>query len=213
MTRVIYVRHGESEGNLMQLFSGQKNFPLTACGLRQAEKIAEYLKENYSIDMVFASDLCRACQTAAPTAKAFGLEIIPVMGLRERGVGVWEGRSHKEVLETDGEELLAAKAENRSPNPEGSEPIPDLYRRVYQAEDEILVRAKGKCVAVFSHTRVMHAMSNRWQEMLPKTDFSFANASISVVEYDDGGKVLAIPLLNYQGHLGKDATYAPKHLF
>lgn len=213
MTRVIYIRHGESEANLLRLFAGQKDFPLTACGQRQAEKIATHLKENYLIDMIFSSDLCRALQTAAPTAKAFGLEIIPVSDLRERGVGIWEGLSHKEILETDGEELLAARAENRSPNPEGSEPISALHQRVYKAEDEILARSKGKCVAVFSHTCVMHTMARRWQESLPKTDFVFENASISVVDYDDGGSVVAIPVLNFQGHLGEDVTFAPKHLF
>ena len=75
-SRVIMVRHGESLGNAEGFFAGQTDIPLTPLGQRQAERTAEYLRDR-KIDRIYSSDLIRSMQTAAPTARMHGLEIIP----------------------------------------------------------------------------------------------------------------------------------------
>ena len=52
MTTLIFVRHGQSEGNLKKIFTGQLDIPLTELGRAQAQRTAEYLCANYSIDAI-----------------------------------------------------------------------------------------------------------------------------------------------------------------
>ena len=57
------VRHGESEANRNEIFAGHFNADLEDKGLLQAQKTAEYIKENYKVDKVYSSDLKRAFKT------------------------------------------------------------------------------------------------------------------------------------------------------
>ena len=97
MTKMIFVRHGQSEANLLTIFAGHTDIPLTDLGRHQAENTAQFLKD-YSIDAVYASDLLRAMQTAEPTARMHGLEIIPDVRLREIYAGDWEGVTFNDLL-------------------------------------------------------------------------------------------------------------------
>ena len=71
--RIIFVRHGQSEGNLVRSFLGHTDLPLTELGHKQAEATAEYLKDT-DIDIIYASDLKRAWQTAEHIAEKKELE-------------------------------------------------------------------------------------------------------------------------------------------
>jgi len=59
MTRVYFVRHGESESNLITQFAGSLDMPLTEKGRKQAALTAEFLK-NIPFSAVYSSDLSRA---------------------------------------------------------------------------------------------------------------------------------------------------------
>ena len=63
MTRLLFVRHGQSKANLDGVFAGQIDPALTELGCRQAECTAEFIAENYKVDAVYSSDLQRAYQT------------------------------------------------------------------------------------------------------------------------------------------------------
>ena len=97
-TTVIMVRHGESESNKENIFTGQMNTELTELGLRQAELAAEALK-NVHIDRIYASDLTRAYNTGLPIAKSHGLMIEKNENLREIFAGDWEGLGFDEIKE------------------------------------------------------------------------------------------------------------------
>ena len=60
MTRLLFVRHGQSVANLERYFAGQINPALTELGRRQAECTAEFIAKTYSVDAVYSSDLQRA---------------------------------------------------------------------------------------------------------------------------------------------------------
>ncbi|MBO7148903.1 MAG: histidine phosphatase family protein [Clostridia bacterium] len=80
MTRIIFVRHGESMGNINDLFYGHTDGDLTELGRRQAESAANYLKDVH-IDIAYASDLKRAFETGEIIAREHSLEVIPNKGL------------------------------------------------------------------------------------------------------------------------------------
>lgn len=206
MTTLIYVRHGQSMANLLKLYAGQKDFALTESGHRQAARIAAFLKEHYSVSRVYSSDLARAMDTARPTAKAFSLDVVPLKELRERCMGVWEGLSQAQIMEIDAERYITCKQSNIPVTPKGAETIEQTFSRAIQAEDQILSESKGKCVAVFGHSCIMLNLAKRWKESIPAFEAVFENASITVVNFDDNGSAQQIELLNYQEHLGEDAT-------
>ena len=72
MTRLILIRHGQSQANTLSVFAGHTDSPLTELGMEQAERTAAYVAENYEIAAVYSSDLCRASAVGEKVAeKAF----------------------------------------------------------------------------------------------------------------------------------------------
>ena len=100
MTRIIAVRHAQSEGNLAHFCCGHTDISLTPMGMRQAEETARFL-DAYPLDRIYSSDLLRVVMTARPTAERRGMEIIRDIGLREINVGDWEGMPHSELDRCD----------------------------------------------------------------------------------------------------------------
>jgi probable phosphoglycerate mutase len=89
-TEIIVIRHGETAWNRELRFQGHIDVPLNALGLEQAQRLAERLSSE-PVQRIYCSDLQRAQQTAAPTAKQLGLPVQLVQGLREQSYGVAEG--------------------------------------------------------------------------------------------------------------------------
>ena len=102
MTRLILIRHGQSEANKGIWWAGHTDAPLSEVGREQAAAAARYLRANEQIDVAYSSDLSRAMETARPTAEAFGLSVIPDKGLREIFSGKWEGITFAEINEKYG---------------------------------------------------------------------------------------------------------------
>ena len=90
MTRILLARHGETEWNAIGRVQGWADIPLSSLGATQARALAGRLRET-PLAAVYASDLSRAVQTAAPAAEQQGLEVQKMPGLREKGYGEWEG--------------------------------------------------------------------------------------------------------------------------
>jgi broad specificity phosphatase PhoE len=95
-TEILLMRHGQSEGNEGGRFGGHGPTPLTALGRRQAEAAARALAAE-GLSAIFASDLPRAMQTAAPVVAATGIAMRTTPALRERSVGVFTGMTFAEA--------------------------------------------------------------------------------------------------------------------
>jgi len=95
-TILIFVRHGESEGNKSNRFNGSLNLPLTDKGKEQARKTAEYLKK-YKIDRIYSSDLSRALETGKIIAKSQNIDVIESKELREIYGGDFEGEIYDDL--------------------------------------------------------------------------------------------------------------------
>ena len=91
-------RHGQTMWNVEHRFQGQTDIALDETGEAQAEYAARRLA-TLMPSAIFASDLSRAQQTAAPLSRLTGLPVTPDKGLRERSGGVWEGLTDTEIRE------------------------------------------------------------------------------------------------------------------
>lgn len=69
MTKLIFLRHGESEYNRIKKYAGQLDVPLSEVGKQQAIIAGSYIAKNYKIDEIYSSNLSRAIETAQPIAK------------------------------------------------------------------------------------------------------------------------------------------------
>ncbi|WP_308556713.1 histidine phosphatase family protein [uncultured Lactobacillus sp.] len=97
--RLLVIRHGQSEADILKVCEGRANFALTEKGHQQAEKTAEYIFENYRVDKIYSSTLKRAMQTANHIAKKVNLKVIPEDKLQEFDNGLRAGLPFQEAYE------------------------------------------------------------------------------------------------------------------
>ena len=97
MTTLLLIRHGESAANRADVFAGNYDAELLPRGFDQARCSAKYIKENFKVTRVFASDLHRAYHTGKCVADEFGLEVSKTPRLREIDAGEWDGVSFEEI--------------------------------------------------------------------------------------------------------------------
>ena len=95
-TKLVLVRHGQTDSNASGRFQGQQDVPLNRIGRSQADAVAERLVRLKAARVV-TSDLLRASATAEAIATASGIGVEVDAGLREIHVGSWEGRTSIEV--------------------------------------------------------------------------------------------------------------------
>ena len=206
MTTLILIRHGQSVGNLLKVFCGQKDYDLSERGEVQAELTAAYLKEHYSIDKIYSSDLTRAYRTAEPTARLYDLPIEKDPCLRELSAGCFEGMSEDRVLNED-RELFERWRRGEEICPEGGETHSRFQKRVDAFFDRILATDSGKAVAIFSHWCVVGRALHRFLENHPNKDLlapplRIPNGSVSVLRVDERTGEADPLLMGHGEHLG-----------
>ncbi|WP_407572249.1 histidine phosphatase family protein [Deinococcus altitudinis] len=102
------VRHGRTAHNAAGRFQGWADIPLDDTGHKQARLLAEHLTEHpVTPTRLYASDLSRAAQTAAPLAINLGLQAVSTPALREIHIGRWEGLTFTEIESLDAGALQA----------------------------------------------------------------------------------------------------------
>ncbi len=209
MTRLILIRHGESEANLKEVGAGQIDYPLTELGHKQAELAACYLMANETIDAIYASDLCRAYDTALPIAKRLGLPITTDKRLREIDTGSWAGIPFEERTRRFPALARILKEDYSHMQFPDGESIVDAYRRVVPCILEIADRHDGQTVLIASHAgalRTFLAFANGYAEdEVGNIRTGGENANIHIHEWD--GKRIRIVLSYFNGHLGDTARF------
>ena len=155
MVELLLIRHGVTAWNRERRFQGQTDIPLDAEGHLQARRLAAALSSS-RVSAVYASDLARASQTAAPLAQALGLPVLAARGLRERHYGAFEGRTFDELERDRADEF--ARWHARDPDfelPGGGESLRVLHARVEDALMELARRHPGERVAAVTHGGVL----------------------------------------------------------
>ena len=148
-TRLLVVRHGQSEWNAAGRWQGHADIALDRTGELQAAEAAEVLG---IFDSVWASDLVRALRTAQIIAMITGVGPVRTdPRLRETDVGPWEGLTQHQV-ERDWPGFLAERR-----RPEGFEAYEDAAARLIEALLEIAADHPGGEVLVVSHGGVIRA--------------------------------------------------------
>jgi alpha-ribazole phosphatase len=183
--RVIFVRHTAPHEAMRNRVYGRLDVELSARGHEHAEEIAVALAGEL-IAAVYASPLRRALATAAPLARAVGLEPIVDHDLREIDFGELEGLKMDEVQQRYPTEWLWTTAPADAGFP-GGESVAAMRERAIGAARRIAGRHAGETVAVFSHGVVIRAILADALAMPPDALFRIeqSHGGFSVVEWFD----------------------------
>jgi broad specificity phosphatase PhoE len=98
MTTILLVRHGETDWNVSGQIMGERPIPLNRTGELQAERLANLVKTR-QIGALYSSPVARALQTAERLGSTLGLPVTTDPGLREIGMGQWEGQFWKDLAD------------------------------------------------------------------------------------------------------------------
>ncbi|WMT87007.1 2,3-bisphosphoglycerate-dependent phosphoglycerate mutase [Pelagibacterium sp. 26DY04] len=161
---LILVRHGQSEWNLKNLFTGWRNPRLTELGIEEARKAGKALKDRGIVpDAYFTSALTRAQRTLdlmLEEMEITDLTIVRNHKLNERDYGDLSGLNKDDAREKWGEEQVHIWRRSYDVPPPGGESLKDTAARVlpyYEAEIEPLLKA-GKTVLVTAHGNSLRAL-------------------------------------------------------
>ncbi|MDB9776866.1 2,3-bisphosphoglycerate-dependent phosphoglycerate mutase [Alphaproteobacteria bacterium] len=139
MKNILLIRHGQSEWNKLNLFTGFKNVDLTEQGVMEAIKASKNFKElGIKFDIVYTSVLSRAQKTSEIILKELGQhedlitssKIIENIALNERDYGDLTGLDKKETADKYGKEQVHKWRRGYSDRPPGGESLEDVVSRV-----------------------------------------------------------------------------------
>jgi 2,3-bisphosphoglycerate-dependent phosphoglycerate mutase len=161
---LVLVRHGQSEWNLLNLFTGWKDPDLTELGVKEAVRAGELLAErNLKFDIAFTSALSRAqrtCQMILDGVGQSSLETIRDEALNERDYGDLSGLNKDDARARWGEEQVHIWRRSYDVPPPGGESLKDTGARVWPYYmQEILPRAmRGETVLVAAHGNSLRSL-------------------------------------------------------
>lgn len=157
VTRIIAVRHGETDWNVATRLQGHMDIPLNTRGHWQAQQLAQALADE-PITAIYTSDLQRAHVTGLAVSATTGAPVVQHRGLRERGFGIFEGQTFAEVEANHPE--MARLWRTRVPDfaPPGGESLQAVRQRVTQVTQTLAQQHMGGLVLWVSHGGVLDAL-------------------------------------------------------
>lgn len=164
MTKLLLIRHGESEANNNGFFAGQYDAPLMPKGIEQAEKTAKYIVERYAPTKIYASDLKRAYCTAVPISKLIGVDIITNQGIREIYAGKWQQMSFDELEKKFSDEYTVWLNDIGNACCNDGESVKELSERVMTTLTAIAEENHGETIAV-AHSKVVAETMHNYIEL------------------------------------------------
>lgn len=213
MTKLLIIRHGQSQANLDGVFVGHVNSPLSDLGMQQAELTANYIVSNYHVDVVYANDLDRAFYTGKRVADLLGLSITADDQLREIYAGDWERVKFDDLSANYGEpyqlwlrDIGRAKCTN-------GESVAQLQERFVAEVRRIARENDGKTVVIASHATPIRTFMTYCSgcDITRMKDIPWvSNASVTIVEYENDTFRIVTP--GYDKHLGDLRTALPKNV-
>ena len=149
MTKLILIRHGQTDFNIQGKYCGYSDPPLNEEGMQQVEKLKTRL-EGLEVDVLFSSDLQRAIETAQIALP--NKLIKQVEKLREYNFGVFEGLTYEEIMEDHADIYTAWIGDpSKKAIPQG-DCFKSFSNRIREGLDSILLKNRGKTVALVTHS-------------------------------------------------------------
>src|SRR5277367_669249 len=155
MPTLVLVRHGQSQWNLENKFTGWVDVPLTPQGEQEALRAGEHLK-GMKFDIAFTSDLQRAQKTLAIILKEIGQTSLPIIkdqALNERHYGDLQGLNKAETAKKFGDEQVKIWRRSYDVKPPNGESLADTAARTLPFFERCVMGdiRQGRNVLVVAH--------------------------------------------------------------
>ena len=194
---LVLVRHGQSEWNAKNLFTGWQDVDLTEQGIAEARRAGEMLKSvGLHFDIAFTSDLVRAQKTLDLILEELGqsgLETIRDQKLNERDYGDLVGLNKAETAEKYGAEQVHIWRRSYDVAPPGGESLKDTAARTLPYfEANILPRVlKGESVIVSAHGNSLRAIVMKLDKLSRDeiTQLNLATGAPIIYRFNEDGSV------------------------
>ena len=201
-TRVLMLRHGQTQRSAQGRYSGRADLPLTELGERQAAAAAARLSSAPGVAAVISSPMLRARQTAKPVADALGVPLQVRDEWMEADFGAWEGLTFTEAQARD-PDLHTRWLTDTSVSPPGGESIDAVHRRVRRALDELITEYGAASLIVVSHVTpiktLLRIALDAGPSLLHRLHLDIA--SLSIADFYPEGPA-TVTLVNDTSHLG-----------
>ncbi|MGO4713615.1 2,3-bisphosphoglycerate-dependent phosphoglycerate mutase [Bradyrhizobium sp. 2TAF24] len=171
---LVLVRHGQSEWNLKNLFTGWKDPDLTEQGIAEARAAGRKLKDKgYTFDIAFTSALTRAQHTLKLALEELGQPSIPVISdqaLNERDYGELSGLNKDDARAKWGEEQVLVWRRSFDVPPPGGESLKDTLARTlpYYVQEILPFVLRGKRTLVAAHGNSLRALIMVLEKLTPE---------------------------------------------
>jgi 2,3-bisphosphoglycerate-dependent phosphoglycerate mutase len=190
---LILIRHGESQWNAKNIWTGLTDIGLSPKGENEAREAAHKITD-VRIDCAFTSLLCRASDTLRIILDSLGNRSVPVTAngaLNERNYGVFTGKNKLEVQSSLGVDEYRKLRRGWDYPIENGESLKQVYERVtpyYEKEILPLLRA-GKHVLVVSHGNTLRSLIKRIEHLSDEaiTHVELATGEIILYGIDENG--------------------------
>lgn len=205
-TRLIFVRHAEAEGNVKRIFHGWYNSDLTEKGEKQAELVADRLKD-VGIDVLYSSVLNRTFKTAGCISDKINLPIITSPKLKEINGGDWENIEWEKIPTLWPE--VHANWENNPhlvslPN---GETMVGFLDRLLQEVYRIINENQGKTICIVTHGTAIKALKCKFMgiDLSKMKAVSWCeNTAVTVVDYESDKDEFSVVIDGDASHLPDD---------
>ena len=162
MARLVLLRHGESQWNLENRFTGWVDVPLSPRGIQEAKDAGEKLR-SFTFDRAFTSVLARANETMRLALEAIGQTGIPVekdKALNERMYGELQGLNKDETAKKYGDAQVKIWRRSYDVRPPGGESLKDTAERVLPYYEQTIkpYLLKGDTILVAAHGNSLRAL-------------------------------------------------------
>ena len=156
MTRIILVRHGQTEWNRIERFRGHADIPLNETGLTQAEVTGRRIAAEWRPMAVYSSPLLRAGKTAEAIAWHFDLPVQIHKGLTDIDYGQWQGLTPDEARKGWPEVVEAWYNAPHTAHIPGGETLAALRARAMRTVNELASLHEDQTIVLVSHTVINH---------------------------------------------------------
>src|SRR5262245_9898610 len=204
-TRLLVLRHGETEWSRDRRFTGTREIPLTERGRWQAEAMATALAER-PLQGVWTSPLERARTTAEVVAKPHRLELTVAPWSQEMAFGAWEGLTRAELAERVPGAARTWESEPHLVTPDGGERLAEVAVRVAAGIKALRDASGGGTVALISHAIVIRLIVLAALGLGPDRLWTVDASPAGITEIEYGDAWTTVHRMNTLSHL--DTTVA-----
>lgn len=197
MSKLVLIRHGESQWNLENRFTGWVDVPLSPKGIEEAKAAGKKLA-GFKFDRAFSSVLARANDTMRIILEAIEQTGIPIekdKALNERMYGELQGLNKAETAKKFGDEQVKIWRRSYDVRPPGGESLKDTAERVLPYYDSCIrpYVLKGETILIAAHGNSLRALVMQLEQLTREQvlELNIPTGAPLLYELDNSGKVLS----------------------